>query len=314
MRFAASLVGALVGVAGLRYAAFAEIGGWALPGLAYLVFWLPLTSVFSLALLLLLTRRLAIRWPATTGLIGWVTLIQCFTLFGGCDNNSRIPLTIMPLVLLTLSVTIIANEKGARFAETVAFANRHGRWLLLTAVLGVFAGAAGQAIWQARIAETNRQAFAAQQAEDDLKNRELKGLPRAAWLLSKAFALSGFSEAQFLQDKVCELRYWGQFRWDDEQQRLVITQQLFHDDVIRERLLPRAEEVLQHSLLKPGIRDDLQDGVLTCTPPLNCQVSWTMDVNQLEYEPRISEKFSHSTDFISRRLLDEFSKPTTKSK
>ncbi len=308
MRLFAFLIALLVGVAGLGYAAFTETGGWSFPWLLYLVFWLPLTSALSLAIVLLLVRRLGIHWPAVVGIICGIAVIQCFTLFGGCDNNSRIPLAIMPLVLVALSVSAVWSERGLRLEPLVSLANRHGRWLLATSVLVGVAGIAAQAIWNARIKEIDRQAFAATQAEDDLKNRELKGLPRAAWLLSKAFGLSGFSAEQFLKDKRCELQFLGEFRWDDEQQRLVITQQLFHDDVIRERLLPHADELLQHPLLKSGVRDDLQGGVLTCTPPLDCQVVWMIDVDKVEYEWRVSEKFTHSTGFIGNRLVEEFSK------
>lgn len=312
MRLIAFLVAMLVGVAGLGYAAFTETGGWSFPWLLYLVLWLPLTSVISLAVVLLLARRLGIQWPVVTGMICGIAVVQCFTLFGGCDNNSRIPLAIMPLVLVALSVSAVLSERGWRFEPLVSLANRHGRWLLATSILTGITGIAAQAIWDVRIKEIDRQAFATTQAEDDLKNRELKGLPRAAWLLNKAFGLSGFSAEQFLKDKRCELQFHGEFRWDDEQQRLVITQQLFHDDVIRERLLPHAEELLRHPLLKPGVRDDLQEGVLTCTPPLDCQMVWTIDVDKVEYEWRVSEKFTHSTGFIGNRLVEEFSKSRQK--
>ncbi len=179
MRLLLSMIALLVGLAGLGSAAFTETGGWSFPWAFYLVLWLPLTASCSLVVLLLLARRLGIRWPAVAGLMGGIALVQCVTLFGGCDSNSRIPLAIMPLVLVALSVTEIVGGKGSR--------------------------------------------------------------------------------------------------------------------------------------IEPGVRDDLQGGVLTCTPSLDCQVVWTIDVDQIEYEWAVDKKFTRSADFIGRRLVMEFSKSPAKS-
>lgn len=114
MRLVVSVIALLVGLTGLGDAAFTETGGWSFPGLRYLVTWLPLTAVFSLAILLPLARLLGICWPAVTGLISGIAVVQCFTLFGGCDSNSRIPLAIRPLVLVVLAITAIVNQRDTR--------------------------------------------------------------------------------------------------------------------------------------------------------------------------------------------------------
>ena len=128
-------------------------------------------------------------------------------------------------------------------------------------------------------------------------------------MLGKAFGTREFSEDQLLKDKKREFRLYGEFRWDKEQQNLVITQHLFHDDIIREKLLLHAQEVLQHSLLTPGFREGLQGGYLSFTPPFEPQVTWTVDVDAIEYEWPICKKFIRSTAFIGRKLVEEFAKP-----
>ena len=149
------------------------------------------------------------------------------------------------------------DERGIRHERLVLLANRHGKWCLALVALAGIAFVSVEAIWQAHINELNPQASVANLAEDALNDRELKGLRRAAWMLGKAFGPRQFSEEQFLKDMKCELRLYGEFRWDEEQQRLVITQHLFHDDIIREKLLLHAQEVLQHSLLTPGFREGI---------------------------------------------------------
>jgi hypothetical protein len=79
------------------------------------VLWLPLTETFSLAVLLSLAQRRSLRWYAAAGIVGTVALLQCFTLFGECENSSRIPFAIMPLTLVVLSIVeiLMREEFGA---------------------------------------------------------------------------------------------------------------------------------------------------------------------------------------------------------
>ena len=38
------------------------------------------------------------------------------------------------------------------------------------------------------------------------------------------------------------------------------------------------------SALRPGVRADLRDGVLYCSPPLECTLAWTIDVDAVKGE------------------------------
>ncbi len=301
MRLVALVIALLVGIAGLGYAATCETGPWSFPWLLYLVFWLPLTSILSFAILISSALRLKVNWFTTTGVIGGIALLQLVAMW--IDESSRLTLAVMPLVLVVFAIGAMAYERGVSLESAVQFANRYGRWGLLAVVLAAIGGL----VYLAGQKQIAMRELAEWKAENDHKNRELSGLERAAWLMSRVFYLNDYSEEQFLRDKSCRLRFWGEFRWDEERRRLIITQRLF-DDETRQRLLPQADAVLEHPLLDTGVRDDLDGGVLTCEPELDCRVEWVIDVDQLSDDSELAKKLTHGVASVGRRLVQELAK------
>lgn len=301
LRLTGRVIALLVGVGGLRYAATCDRGLGALPWLGYFVQWLPLTTILSMVILISLASRLKLNVFVISAVIGAIAWTQVIALWR--DHNSQFAMSVMPLALVIIGVVSWACDLRAPSERAVKYLNGYGHWLLVGVALVVTGDLMNLAVKVQRGVQRLDESI----AEEARKNRELKGIERAAWLISVALFPSEFSEEQFVRDQSCQIKYWGDFRWDNEQRRLIITQPVF-DETTRRRLLPHADAVLEHPLLKAGARDDLQGGVLSCEPELACRIEWTIDVDavQLNERSELHEMMMHNVDFVGRKLVQEF--------
>lgn len=301
LRLAGRVIALLVGVGGLRYAATCDRGFPALPWLGYFLYWFPPSAILSLVILISLAGRLKLNGFVISAVIGAIAWTQVIALWR--DHNSQFALSVMPLALVILGVVSWVCDLRVPPERAVKVLNRYGHWLLIGVALVVTGDLMNLGVKVRRGVQRLDEKI----AEEARKNRELKGIERAAWLISVALFPSDFSEAQFVRDKSCQIKYWGDFRWDNERQRLIITQSVF-DETTRLRLLPHADAVLEHTLLKAGARDDLQGGVLSCEPELTCRIEWTIDVDAVQLNDRseLHAMMMHNMDFIGRKLVQEF--------
>jgi hypothetical protein len=106
MLFAISSMG--VALAALRFTLFADKSGWSsMNHLAlFLVVWLPLVSVVTLALLCGVALRTGLRWSAVAGISLLLGAVQ-FVLIAQ-TNSDRLANSFLPFVLLTLSGVALA--------------------------------------------------------------------------------------------------------------------------------------------------------------------------------------------------------------
>jgi hypothetical protein len=301
LRFVVSLMAILVGVGGLRYAVTSDRGFLSPAWLGYLVNWLPPTAILSLVLLISLALQLKLNGFVIFAMIGAIAWTQVIALWR--DHNSIFALSVMPLTLVTLGVVLLATSFREAPERAMKRINRNGYWILIGVVLVVLCDLAMFAV---RV-ERSIQRLDKSIAEEGRKNRELKGIDRAAWLIGLSLFPNPFSEEEFVRNQSCHLQYWGDFRWDNDQQRLIITQPVF-DETTRQRLLAHTDDVLNHPLLKPGVRDDLQGGVLSCKANLDCRIEWIIDVEAFQLNDRSEphELILRNTDFIRLKMLQEF--------
>lgn len=301
LRLAGRVIALLVGVGGLRYAATCDREAWTLPWLGYLVYWFVPSAVLSLVFLISLSWRLKLNGFVISAVIAAIAWTQMTALWR--DLNSQFAMSVMPLALLMLGVISWVCGLREPPERAVKILNRYGHWALIAVALVVTTDLIALAVQVQRGVRRLDQSI----AEEARKNRELRGVERAAWLLGIALFPSEFSEEQFVRDQSCQLKWWGDFRWDNQQRRLIITQPVF-DETTRQRLLPHAESVVEHPLLKPGTRDDLQGGVLSCEPELTCRIVWTIDVDAVQLDDRseLNAMMMHNIDFIGRKLVQEF--------
>lgn len=294
------MIALLVGLGGVRYAVTCDTTAWSFPWLGYLVYWLPPTAILTLAVLGYLSWRLELNPYVITAVVGAIAWTQVITLWR--NHDSRLAMSVMPLALIILTALSWASDQREPSERAAKTLNRYGHWVLVGVVLVVMADLTNFALMVRR----EKQRLSDALAEQERKDRELKGIERAAWLINLALFPSDFSEEQFVKNHSCRLRLWGDFRWDNDRQQLIITQSLF-DELTRQRLLPHVDAVLEHPLLTPGIRDDLKGGVLTCKPELAFQVEWTVDVLAFRDRAELNDALAHNVDFIGRKLVQEFS-------
>src|SRR5437773_8941608 len=104
-----------VALAALRFTLFADLRGWAQMNYlgTFLVVWLPLVSIVTLALLCGLAARTGLPWTAVAAVSFLLGSVQYGLIVQ--TNSSRFANSFLPAVLLALSCAALAlrNHTGA---------------------------------------------------------------------------------------------------------------------------------------------------------------------------------------------------------
>lgn len=264
------------GLGCLGYELRAKTGGFEDIGhfVFFLLVSLPLCGIPTIAIVIV--TGLKSHWPLTfsAGLLALAASLQFALVVAYSDT--RWPFYFTPaLVMLCSAVGLARNSAPFAPASGMTYAGPILALIGIAAIAGAFAIQAATA----RHLEQMLQAF---RAEDARKNLSLRGLDRAGWLLGKEFsAQEGFSETSFLRTGAYHAPSAG-YRWDNSRQCLTATLPVLGDrSGFRPRILPVAPRALAAQALRPGPRPDLAGAVLVCSPPLECSLTWDLDVDSL---------------------------------
>lgn len=268
----------IAGLSVLGYEMFADTTGWKNLSveLHLVVFLLPALAALTLILLCILAAKTGLRWTSVAGLVVFIGAVQ--TALAIHDSRGRATLWFLPLVVIGLCGVALGWRNYSIAGPAIEWVQRAAPYAAAFGLVAIGATLGVQKLERRRIDEY----LALHRAEAARNDATLRGMARAAWLLEREFHMGEISESEFIRTGVYRRgRGFGDFRWDDGRQRLVLTYVLFGEFYgLRDKLLPQAARVLQSKTLGHG-GFDLQGGTLHCQPPLDCTVTWEFDVDQL---------------------------------